>query len=119
VWTELDEPERLARRLLDAQLLWVWLCTWWLLPRLPRDPAAGHRDAAERDGPIGADAARSPRVSSALAHYWRALGVEAERAERRATTALAGAVVAALRERFPDAPDALAVFPALRTAGTF
>jgi hypothetical protein len=119
VWPELDEPERLARRLLDAQLLWVWLCTWWLLPRLPRDPAAGHRDAAERDGPIGADAARSPRVSSALAHYWRALGVEAERAERRATTALAGAVVAALRERFPDAPDALAVFPALRTAGTF
>ena len=42
VWPELDEPERLQRRLLDAQLLWVWLCTWWLLPRLPhRRPWAG------------------------------------------------------------------------------
>src|SRR3954454_492509 len=28
MWPELDEPDRLARRLLDAQLLWVWLCTW-------------------------------------------------------------------------------------------
>ena len=41
VWPELDEPERLARRLLDAQVLWVWLCTWWLLPRLPQRGARG------------------------------------------------------------------------------
>lgn len=110
VWPELDEPERLARRLLDAQLLWVWLCTWWLLPRLPR-----HVGAGERDGPIGADPARSPRISTALTHYWRELGAAAADAGRGATAGLADAVARALRERFPDAPEALAVYPALRT----
>jgi hypothetical protein len=109
VWPELDESDRLARRLLDAQLLWVWLCTWWLLPRLPDGGSAG------RDGPIGHDAARSPRISTALAHYWRELGAAAAEAGRGATAALAEAVVVALRARFPDAPDTLAVFPALRS----
>ena len=60
VWPDLDEPAVLERRLLHAQLLWVWLCTWWLLPRI-----------RERDRPIGPDATRSPRISSALGHYWR------------------------------------------------
>ena len=110
VWPELDEPERLQRRLLDAQLLWVWLCTWWLLPRLPPSRGAGGRD-----GPIGPDAARSPRISTALAHYWRELGAAAAERGRGATAELAAAVVAALRRRFPDAPEALAVFPALRS----
>jgi hypothetical protein len=113
VWPELDEPERLARRLLDAQLLWVWLCTWWLLPRLPHVGESGAPTG--RDGPIGPDTARSPRISTALAHYWRELGVAAAEAGRDATAALAGAVVAALRERFPDAPEMLAVYPALRS----
>jgi hypothetical protein len=109
VWPELDEPERLQRRLLDAQLMWVWLCTWWLLPRLP-DPESGGRDT-----PIGPDAARSPRISTALAHYWRELGAAATEHGRGATAELAAAVVAALRRRFPDAPEGLAVFPALRS----
>lgn len=109
VWPELDEPQRLARRLLDAQLLWVWLCTWWLLPRLP-----GGAAGTGRDGPIGTDAARSPRISSALAHYWRELGTAAAEGGRGATAALADSVVAALRVRFPDAPGALSVYPALR-----
>jgi hypothetical protein len=109
VWPDLDEPERLQRRLLDAQLLWVWLCTWWLLPRLPCG-------AGGRDGPIGPDAARSPRISTALSHYWRELGAAATGAGRDATAALGEAVGAALRERFPDAPETLAVYPALRSA---
>ena len=109
VWPELDEPERLARRLLDAQVLWVWLCTWWLLPRLPQRGATG------RDAPIGPDAARSPRISTALAHYWQELGTAAADGGRGPTAELAAAVVAALRRRFPDAPERLALFPALRS----
>jgi hypothetical protein len=111
MWPELDEPERLTRRLLDAQLLWVWLCTWWLLPRLARLTVG----AGARDGPIGPDAARSPRISTALAHYWRQLGAAAADAGRAATAKLAEEVVDALRARFPDAPQTLAVYPALRT----
>ncbi len=110
VWPELDEPRRLQRRLLDAQLLWVWLCSWWLLPRLPGDGQPGGRD-----GPVGHDAARSPRISTALMHYWRELGTAAAEAGRAATAALAGAVATALRTRFPDAPETLAVYPALRS----
>jgi hypothetical protein len=109
VWPELDEPERLHRRLLDAQLLWVWLCTWWLLPRLPDMEAGG------RDSPIGPDVVRSPRISTALAHYWRELGTVAADGGRAATAELAASVVAALRRRFPDAPERLAIFPALRS----
>src|SRR4051794_20609844 len=55
VWPDLDDPLRLDRRLLDAQLLWVWLCTWWLLPRI-----------RERDMSVGPEAGRSPRISTAL-----------------------------------------------------
>jgi hypothetical protein len=108
VWPDLDDPERLQRRLLDAQLLWVWLCTWWFLPRLPDAASAG------RDGPIGHDAARSPRISTALSHYWEQLAAAATEGGRSATVVLARAVVAALHARFPDAPGTLAVFPALR-----
>jgi hypothetical protein len=108
VWPDLDEPERLHRRLLDAQLLWVWLCTWWLLPRLPDVGSTG------RDGPIGHDAARSPRISTALAHYWDQLAATAADGQRPATAVLARAVVAALHARFPDAPVTLSVYPALR-----
>jgi hypothetical protein len=110
MWPELDEPDRLQRRLLDAQLLWVWLCTWWLLPRLPADGAA-----SGRDGPLGPDASRSPRVSTALSHYWRELGAAATEAGRAATAELADAVVAALRTRVPDAPPTLVLYPALRS----
>jgi hypothetical protein len=110
VWPELDEPDRLRRRLLDAQLMWVWLCSWWLLPRLARERAPGGRD-----GPIGPDPARSPRISTALTHYWRELGVAAMADGLDATVELAQQVVAALRTWFPDAPEALPVYPALRS----
>ncbi|MBC3192595.1 hypothetical protein H7X46_16140 [Pseudonocardia sp. C8] len=103
VWPELDDPEVLESRLGDAHLLWVWWSTWLLLPRL-----------LHRDGPIGADAGRSPRISTALRHYWRGLAAVAADTERPATADLAGAVVDALDARFPDAPSELPVFPAFR-----
>lgn len=106
VWPELDDPEMLERRLLDAQLLWVWLCTWWLLPRI-----------LVRDTCIGNDATRSPRISTALSHYWRQVGEAAAEAGLTATADLAAAVVPALRRRFGDAPTSLPVFPAFRAVG--
>lgn len=104
VWPDLDDPELLDRRLVDAQLLWVWLCTWWLLPRI-----------RVRDMPIGADATRSPRISTALAHYWRELSAAADAQDRPATAELGHAVADALGKRFPDAPGSLPVFPAFRS----
>lgn len=103
VWPDLDEADRLERRMLDAQLLWVWLCTWTMLPRIH-----------ERDGLVGADPTRTPRISTALAHYWRQLSVSA-RAGRPATAELGIAVADALAARFPDAPSALPVYPAFRS----
>jgi hypothetical protein len=103
VWPDLDEPEVLERRLLHAQLLWVWLCTWWLLPRIGR-----------RDLPIGADATRSPRISTALRHYWSRAAQAAAGAGLAASAALGQSVVDALQDRFPDAPACLPVYPAFR-----
>ena len=102
VWPELGEPGVLEPRLVDADVLWVWWCTWTLLPRLAR-----------RDGPLGHDAGRSPWLSTALRHYWAGLG------ERAATTLpatadLAARVVAAVDDRFPDSVRELPVFPAFR-----
>ncbi|MDT7574036.1 MAG: hypothetical protein QOH17_369 [Pseudonocardiales bacterium] len=105
VWPDLDEPAVLDARLLDAQVLWVWLCTWWLLPRI-----------SVRDGHIGSDAGRSPRISTALSHYWDQLAVDAAAAGLSATAELGIAVAEALNKRFPDAPAALPVYPAFRTA---
>ena len=104
VWPDLDEPERLERRLLHAQLLWVWVCTWWLLPRL-----------RVRDQPVGSDATRSPRISTALSHYWSRIADAAQTGDLTATAALGQAVADALHERYPDAPRRLPVFPAFRS----
>jgi hypothetical protein len=104
VWPDLDEPDRLERRLLHARLLWVWLCTWWLLPRIRM-----------RDQPIGAHATRSPRISTALGHYWREMAVAASDGGMPATAKLGSAVAEALAERFPDAPTTLPVYPAFRS----
>ncbi|RZT86166.1 hypothetical protein EV383_3055 [Pseudonocardia sediminis] len=105
VWPELDDSELLESRLTDGHVLWVWWCTFTLLPRL-----------LERDGPIGRDTGRSPRISSALRHYWRGLGAAAAVTDRPATAELAERVASALDERYPDAAPDLPVFPAFRTA---
>jgi hypothetical protein len=102
VWPDLDEPSRLAGRLLDAQLLWVWLCTRQLLPR-----------ALAGNELVGRDPTRSPRARLALAHYWTGLARDAEPA-RPATVELAHAMTAALRRRLGQGPVELPVFPAFR-----
>lgn len=101
VWPDLDDPAVLERRLLDAQLLWVWLSTWWLLPRMHRG-----------DELIGDDPVRSPRISSALTDYWRRLRVAAEQGGRAATADLADTVVTALVKAANDA--SLPLYPAFR-----
>lgn len=105
VWPELEDRELLESRLTDAHVLWVWWCTFRLLPRL-----------LERDGPIGGDTGRSPRISSALRHYWRGMAAAAAGTGRPATAELAGRVAAALDRCYPDAVPDLPVFPAFRTA---
>ena len=105
VWPDLEESGRLDARLFDAQLLWVWLCTWWFLPRI-----------RVRDQHVGQDAGRSPRISTALSHYWDQLAADAAVAGKSATAELGVAVAEALNKRFPDAPAALPVYPAFRTA---
>lgn len=105
VWPELDDVELLEARLTDAHLLWVWWCTYRLLPRL-----------LERDGSIGRDPRRSPRISTALRHYWRGLGAASAVTDLPATEELAEQVVGALDERYPDSAPELAMFPAFRTA---
>src|SRR4051812_19873654 len=87
VWPDLDEPGRLNARLFDAQLLWVWLCTWWLLPRI-----------TVRDQHVGLDPARSPRISTALSHYWDQLAVDAAVAGKSAMAELGVAVAEALNK---------------------
>jgi hypothetical protein len=104
VWPDLDDPSLLERRLLHAQLLWVWLCTWWLLPRI-----------RVQDMPIGADATRSPRISTALAHYWREMAAAAAVGGLPATAELGAAIAAAIGVRFPDAATSLPVYPAFRS----
>jgi hypothetical protein len=105
VWPDLEESGRLDARLFDAQLLWVWLCTWWFLPRI-----------RVRDQHVGQDAGRSPRISTALSHYWDQLAADAAVAGKSATAELGVAVAEALNKRFPDAPAALPVYPAFRNA---
>ncbi|MGQ0483480.1 MAG: hypothetical protein ACT4O0_20945 [Pseudonocardia sp.] len=103
IWPDLEDPRRMVARLLDAQILWVWLSTMLLLP-----------PGLAADGLIGRDAARSPRALLALAHYWRGLAREAELGGRPATVELAEAIVAALHTRLGDAPAELPLFPAFR-----
>lgn len=103
VWPDLDDAALLERRLLDAQLLWVWVSTWWLLPRI-----------RERDGSLGTDPIRTPRISTVLAHHWREMAAAAAVAGRHASAELGVAVAAGLHERHADAAAELPVFPAFR-----
>ncbi|WP_051581113.1 hypothetical protein [Pseudonocardia acaciae] len=107
VWPDLDEPARLRARLLDAQLLWVWLCTLLLLP-------AGLAE----NSLIGRDTTRSPRALLALAHYWGALARDAAGGGRPASAELAEAMVAALRPKLGDGQPELPLFPAFRARTT-
>jgi hypothetical protein len=103
VWPELDDDERLLPRLLDAQLLWVWLATWIYLPR-----------PGEEDTVIDTTLP-SPRRGEALLARWQRLAEDAEGVGAVAVAEHASAVVDGLFHRF-GAELALPMFPAFALA---
>lgn len=102
VWPDLDDDAVLLPRLLDAQVLWVWLSTWWLLPRI-----------TEPDRPIDAHQL-SPRRSAALADRWRRLRQDALAAGKPEIAEHAETVAAAIVRRFGPEAEALPLYPAFR-----
>jgi hypothetical protein len=105
VWPDLDDDEVLLPRLFHARLLWVWVSTWWFLPR-----------AGQHDTPINSQQP-SPRRSSALADRWRRLGVTAQERGADDLAEYVERVVSALADRFGSAALELAPFPAFRGSG--
>jgi hypothetical protein len=101
VWPDLDDDDVLLPGLLDAQLFWVWVSTWWFLPR-----------PGEDDRPLDAEL-RSPRRSVALRSRWLQLAKDAARAGEPDVVDHAHAVVAALEKRFEPCGD-LPPYPAFR-----
>ena len=91
-WPELADRAVLTRRLLDSQLLWTWLCTWWLL---------------------GAQIA-VPDHGGLLVDRWERLAADADRIGHLATAEHAVTVADALRHRFHIVGDALPWYPAFR-----
>jgi hypothetical protein len=102
VWPELADDAVLLPRLLDAQLLWTWLSTWWLMPR-------GH----EPDRPIGHSPESSPLRGAVLADRWGRLAADFGPLDP-ALAAYAGSVAEALRDRFDVPEPALRPYPAFR-----
>lgn len=104
-WPDLADRALLAGRLLDAQLLWTWLCTWWLLPMPhPRTPATVVSPA---EGGLAAPSDRG----ALLVDRWERLAGEAATIGRPDTEDHAATVAAALRRRFAIQGDALPLFP--------
>lgn len=104
VWPALSDDAVLLPRLTEAQLLWTWLSTWWLMPR-----------AGELDRPIANDETVSPRRGRALVDRWERLADDCSATEP-ALAEHSGAVALALRERFDVPQRALPPFPAFRGA---
>src|SRR5215470_1218795 len=105
VWPALTDDDVLMPRLTDAQLLWTWLSTWWLMPR-----------GGEPDRPIAFDESISPRRGHALVDRWERLAAACLPHEP-ALAEHADAVAAALRTRFDVPTPALLPFPAFRGSG--
>ncbi|HVV23625.1 MAG TPA: hypothetical protein VHF06_29580 [Pseudonocardiaceae bacterium] len=101
VWPDLDDDDVLLPSLLDAQLFWVWVSTWWFLPRPGQD-----------DQPLDGDR-RAPRRSVALRSRWLQLAKDAARAGEPDVVDHAHTVVAALERRFAVHED-LPAYPAFR-----
>lgn len=101
VWPDLDDDAVLDPGLLDAQVFWVWLSTFSLLPR-----------AGEDDRQIDSEL-RSPRRSVALRAHWHHLAADAARAGEDALAEHADAVVAGLDRRF-GTREILPLYPAFR-----
>ncbi len=88
IWPALADDRTLHSRLLDAQLVWVWLSTYWFLPE---DHA---RIAAVREHQLSA-----PR-SRALISRWRALAEFAEHVGNAAVAEHAHEVAARFTENW-------------------
>jgi hypothetical protein len=88
VWPELVDDAVLMPRLLDAQLLWVWLSTWRLLPR------QHERDRVTDTGQP------APRRSELLLGRWQRLAAEAELLHEGMVAEHAAAVANGLLARF-------------------
>ncbi|MFF0813914.1 phosphotransferase family protein [Rhodococcus sp. NPDC003318] len=88
MWPQLGDDRTLTARLLDAQLVWVWLSTYWFLPE---DHA---RIAAVREHQLSA-----PR-SKALIARWRALAEFADHARDAAIADHAHEIAARFTENW-------------------
>ncbi|MGH4013048.1 MAG: hypothetical protein ACRDSL_03775 [Pseudonocardiaceae bacterium] len=107
-WPELTDRSLLARRLLDGQLLWTWLCTWWLLPLPgPRTPATALL------APQGDPDAVSDR-GAVLVDRWERLAGAADTVGNPETARHAALVAEALRRRFSVVGDPLLRYPVFR-----
>jgi hypothetical protein len=111
-WPELADRSVLARRLLDGQLLWTWLCTWWLLPMpRPRVPETEARSAA---GTSTVTSTVTPDCGALLVDRWERLAADAAAFGRGETAEHADAVAKALRRRFRVVGEALPRYPVFR-----
>lgn len=99
IWPEFTDDETLQPQLLDAQLFWVYLSTWWLLPR-----------ADEPNGRI--DPYRpSPSRAAAVCSRWRNLAEDADGIGQGWLHAYASTVAEAIARRYPE-ECSLPLYPA-------
>ncbi|MFD5827778.1 hypothetical protein [Lentzea sp. NPDC060358] len=96
VWPEMDDDAVLLPRLLEAQLLWVWLATWRALSK----PMPNVDDAPPR--------------SVVLAGRWIRLRADAIALGEKAVAAHADAVIGALADRYGAEVLELPLYPAFR-----
>lgn len=101
MWPEFALDEVLLPQLLDAQLFWVYVSTWWFLPR--------EGEMADR---IDAHLP-SPRRGAALSARWARLAEDARRLDKTWLVDYAHAVAGGLADWFSD-EAALAPYPAFR-----
>ncbi|MCS7481343.1 hypothetical protein ACFFQW_09215 [Umezawaea endophytica] len=102
VWPDLDDDAVFLPRLLESQLLWVWLSTWRALPKLTATEQSGHR---------GQDA---PPRSTILTSRWVRLRTDAASLGATAIVEHADAVIGALVERYGEKATNLQLYPAFR-----
>lgn len=103
VWPDLDDDAVFLPRLLESQLLWVWLSTWRALPNL--------NAATEQSGHRLLDA---PPRSTILTSRWIRLQHDAGSHGAKQVAEHAEAVVAALVERYGEQAVELPLYPAFR-----
>ncbi|MFC6090909.1 hypothetical protein Q5530_21065 [Saccharothrix sp. BKS2] len=102
VWPDLDDDAVFLPRLLEAQLLWVWLGTWRALPGLGAALPSGHR-------PLD-----SPPRGQVLVARWVRLRADALALGVKHVAAHADDVVSALVSRYGAAVVELPLYPAFR-----